>query len=133
MATPTVSDIRNLLDQLASKQVTSNTINSNITDALVILNKYTSADADADEKDYAHKRLAVWLSYISYSEGMSFQQGATPTFNQQKADAYRDIAELALNMVSDEAVDLEDIRRTNMEGKNSGLPNISFTGTTAFT
>jgi len=131
MAAPTVADIRNLLDQLAAKQVTSNTIQANIDDALVYINRYAAADADVDEKDYAQKRIAVWLSYISYAEGQSFQQGATPTFSQDKANSYRDIAELALNFVSDEVVDLEDIRRTNSTS-NVGLPTISFTGTTAF-
>jgi hypothetical protein len=131
MAEPTVQEIRNLLEQLAAKQVTSATIEANIEDSLIIVNRFASATADQEEKDYAQKRLAVWLSYISYSEGMSFQQGATPTFNQQKADAYRDIAEFALNLVSEEAVDLDDIKRTDKETK-SGLPNISFTGTTAF-
>jgi hypothetical protein len=131
MAEPTVDEVRNLLDQLAVKQISSSTINANLEDALVIVNRFASATADQDEKDYAQKRLGVWLSYISYSEGMSFQQGSTPAFNQQKADAYREIAELALNLVSEEAVDLDDIRRTDKETK-SGLPNIEFTGTTAF-
>ena len=131
MAEPTVVEIRNLLDQLAAKQVSSATIDANLEDALVIVNRFASASADQIEKDYAQKRTAVWLSYISYSEGQSFTQGATPTFNQSKADAYRSIAELAINLVSEEAVDLEDIRRTDRETK-AGLPTISFTGTTAF-
>lgn len=132
MAAPTVQDIRNLLDQLAAKQVTSNTITANIADALIYINRYASATADVNEKDYAQKRIAVWLSYISYAEGQSFQQGATPLFSQDKANSYRDIAELALNFVSEEPVDLEDIRRTNQEDNKSGLPNITFTGTTGF-
>jgi hypothetical protein len=131
MAEPTVEDIRNLLDKLAVKQVSGITIEANIEDALTIINRFSDPAADQEEKDYAQKRLAVWLSYISYSEGMSFQQGATPTFNQQKADAYMEIAELALNMVSAEAVDLDDIRRTDKETK-AGLPSISFTGTAGF-
>lgn len=131
MAEPTVQDVRNLLDQLAAKQVTSTTVEANLEDALTIVNRFAITGADQEEKDYAQKRIAVWLSYISYSEGMSFQQGATPLFNQAKADAYRDIAELALNLVSEEAVDLEDIRRTDKETK-AGLPTISFTGTSAF-
>ena len=131
MAEPQVEDVRNLLDKLAVKQVSGVTIELNIEDALVILNRFADPAADQEEKDYAQKRLAVWLSYISYSEGMSFQQGATPTFNQQKANAYMEIAELALNMVSAEAVDLDDIKRTDKETK-AGLPTISFTGTTAF-
>jgi hypothetical protein len=131
MAEPTVQEVRNLLDQLAVKQVTSTTIEANIEDALTILNRFASPTADQEEKDYAQKRIAVWLSYISYSEGQSFQQGATPLFSQAKADAYMAIAELALNFVSEEAVDLDDIRRTDKETK-AGLPAISFTGTTAF-
>jgi len=132
MAAPTVVDIRNLLDQLAAKQVTSNTITANISDALVYINRFASSTADIDERDYAQKRIAVWLSYISYSEGQSFQQGATPLFSQDKAIAYRDIAELALNFISEEPVDLEDIRRTNQDDNKAGLPTITFTGTTAF-
>jgi len=132
MAAPTVTDIRNLLDQLAAKQVTSNTITANIADALIYITRFASATANADEKDYAQKRLAVWLSYISYAEGQSFQQGATPLFSQDKANSYRDIAELALNFISEEPVDLEDIRRTNSTDNKAGLPNISFTGTSAF-
>jgi hypothetical protein len=132
MATPTIADIRNLLDQLAAKQVTGNTIAANIADALVYINRFASDTADADEKDYAQKRIAVWLSYISYAEGQSFQQGATPLFSQDKATSYRDIAELALNFVSEEPVDLEDVRRTNQSDNKAGLPNISFSGTTAF-
>lgn len=132
MAAPTVQDVRNLLDQLAAKQVTSNTIQANIDDALVYIDRYASATADQDEKDYAQKRLAVWLSYISYSEGQSFAQGATPLFSLDKANSYRDIAELALNFISEEPVDLEDIRRTNSEDSKAGLPTIAFTGSTAF-
>jgi len=131
MAAPSVDDVRNLLDQLAANQVTSTTVEANIADALVLVERFADVDADQEEKDYAQKRIAVWLSYISYSEGMSFQQGATPTFNENKAKAYRDIAELALNLVSSEAVDLEDIKRTDDETK-AGLPSISFTGTSAF-
>ena len=132
MAAPVVADIRNLLDQLAAKQVTSNTITANIADAFIYINRYADPLADADEKDYAQKRIAVWLSYISYAEGQSFQHGATPLFSQDKANSYRDIAELALNFVSMEPVDLEDIRRTNRDDKKAGLPNITFTGTSAF-
>lgn len=132
MAAPTVTDVRNLLDQLAAKQVTSNTITANIADALIYINRYADAAANAEEKDYAHKRLAVWLSYISYAEGQSFAQGATPLFSETKANSYRSIAELALNFVSTEPVDLEDIRRTSQSGKMTGLPNISFSGTSAF-
>ena len=132
MASPKVQDIRNLLDQLAAKQVTSNTIEANIADALVYINKFASETANQDEIDYAHKRIALWLSYLSYAEGQSFQQGATPVFSKEKADSYRDLAELALNFVSDERVDLEDIRRSDSEDSKAGLPNISFTGTTAF-
>jgi hypothetical protein len=132
MATPSVTDIRNLLDQLAAKQVTSNTITANIADALIYINRFASDTSDIDEKDYAQKRIAVWLSYISYAEGQSFSQGATPLFSQEKATSYRDIAELALNFVSEEPVDLEDIRRTNQDDNKAGLPTISFTGTTAF-
>lgn len=131
MAEPTVTEIRNLLDQLAAKQVSAVTITANIEDALVLVNRFADPDSDQDEKDYAQKRIAVWLSYISYSEGMSFQQGSTPTFNKDKVDAYREIAELALNLVSAEAVDLDDVRRTDKETQ-AGLPTISFTGTTAF-
>lgn len=131
MAAPTVQDVRNLLDQLAAKQVTSNTIQANLEDALIYVNKYAQVDADEDEKNYAQKRIAVWLAYISYAEGQSFQQGATPTFSSDKVTAYRDIAELALNLISDEPVDLDDIKRTSSASK-SGLPAISFTGTTAF-
>ena len=132
MASPVVADIRNLLDQLAAKQVTSNTITANIADALVYINRYAASDSDIDERDYAQKRIAVWLSYISYAEGQSFSQGATPLFSQDKATAYRDIAELALNFISEEPVDLEDIRRTSRDDNKSGLPHISFTATTAF-
>ncbi len=131
MAEPTVDDVRNLLDKLAVKQVSSVTIELNIEDARIILKRFADPNADQEEVDYAHKRLAVWLSYISYSEGMSFQQGTTPMFNQQKADAYKEIAELALNMVSSEAVDLDNIQRTDKETK-AGLPAISFTGTSGF-
>lgn len=132
MAAPTVTDVRNLLDQLAAKQVTSNTITANIADALVYIGRFADPAADAGERDYAHKRIAVWLSYISYAEGQSFAQGATPLFSEAKANSYRSIAELALNFISTEPVDLEDIRRTNSSDKMTGLPTIAFTGTTAF-
>ena len=131
MAAPVVQDIRNLLDQLAAKQVTSNSITANLADALIIVKRFASDTANIDEVDYAHKRIAVWLSYISYAEGQSFQQGATPLFSETKVKAYRDIAEIALNFISEEAVDLEDIRRTNQDDNKAGLPNISFTGTTS--
>jgi len=40
MAAPTDTDIRKLLDGLAAKQVTTNTINENIADALIIVNRF---------------------------------------------------------------------------------------------
>lgn len=132
MAVPEVNDIRNLLDQLAAKQITSNTIAANIADALVFINRYADSEADQDEINHAQKRIAVWLSYISYAEGQSFQQGATPLFSQEKANSYREIAELALNFVSSEPVDLDDIKRTSRTDNKAGLPAIAFTGSTAF-
>jgi len=128
----TESDVRKLLDQLASKQVTTNTINANIADALSLVDRFVQVDADPVLKDAAQKRIALWLSYISYSEAQSFSQGATPMISKDKINSYRNIAELYLNLISEEAVDLENIRRTDAENKEAGLPNISFTGTTAF-
>ncbi len=128
----TTDDVKRLLDQLAAKQVTANTINANIADALTLVDRFVQDDADPNLKDAAQKRIAVWLSYISYAEGQSFSQGATPMVSKDKIDSYRNIAELYLNLVSEEAVDLENIRRTDRERKEAGLPNISFTATTAF-
>ncbi len=127
-----VNDIRKLLDQLASKQVTSNTIQENINDALSLVDRFKQDDADPGLVDAAIKRIGVWLSYLSYAEGQSFSQGATPTISQDKIKGYREIAELYLNLVSQEPVDLEDIRRVDQERKETGLPSITFTGTTAF-
>lgn len=133
MATPVADDIRKLLDGLAAKQVTTNTINENIADALQIVNRFKQVSADVNLVDTAQKRIAVWLSYISYTEGMSFQTGATPTISTDKEDSYRGIAEFFLNLISDEPVDLEDIRRASPETMHAQLPDISFTGTNAFT
>lgn len=132
MAAPIDTDIRKLLDGLAAKQVTTNTINENIADALIIVNRFKQTDADAAQVDAAQKRIAVWLSYISYTEGMSFQTGATPTISKDKEDSYRGIAEFFLNLISDEAVDLEDVRRVDAQTMHSQLPSITFTGTGAF-
>ncbi len=127
-----VDDIRRLLDRLASKQVGSSTIQENIVDALALVDRFASSSADAVLIESAHKRIAVWLSYLSYAEGQSFQQGATPLISETKIKAYRDIAELYLNLVSDEPIDLEDIKREDKALKDPQLPIIDFTGTTAF-
>lgn len=133
MAVPIADDIRKLLDGLAAKQVTTNSINENIADALIIVNRFAQTSADADQKNAAQKRIAVWLSYISYTEGMSFQTGATPAISKDKEESYRSIAEFFLNLISDEPVDLDDIRRTaDSTSMHSRLPDISFTGTQAF-
>jgi len=133
MAVPVALDVRKLLDGLAAKQVTTNTLNENLADALQIVNRFKQPTADSDLVNTAQKRIAVWLSYISYTEGMSFQTGATPTISKDKEDSYRGIAEFFLNLISDEPVDLEDIRRTTSAAMSAQLPDISFTGTNAFT
>ena len=130
--TITVEDVRKLLDKLASGSVSSNTIQANIADASTLVNKFVKTYAEPDLVDTAIKRVAVWLSYVSYAEGQSFQLGATPMVSKDKIDGFREMAELYLNLVSDERVDLEDIRRTDMQQKEAGLPNITFTGTVAF-
>lgn len=110
-----IADVRKLLDGLSSKQVGDDTLSENLSDALVLVTRFARTTADASEKDVATKRIAVWLSYLSYSEGMSFQRGSTPTFMTKKSDAYRNSAELYLNMVSEEPIDLEDIMRRDKD------------------
>lgn len=130
--TITVEDVRKLLDKLASQSVASNTIQACIDDASVLVNRFVQVDAPEDLQDAALKRIALWLSYVSYAEGQSFQQGAAPMISKDKIDTYRDMAELYLNLISDEPVDLENIRQVDEARKETGLPNITFTGTVAF-
>jgi hypothetical protein len=101
-------EIRDLLDKPAAKSVSSETINANISRAILLVNNVKSTGAKTNMVDEAVKTLAVWTSYGAYMEGITRSVGSISEADQVKLDHYRKVAELFLAQVSSQPINLED-------------------------
>jgi len=116
--TVTVQSVRDLLDVVPSKHVTDTVVQANIDRAKRVIDNVKDPLAVTAEVDDATRAFAVWLTYGSYSEGISQDLGNIPVALKEKMDHFRKVAEFFINRISREAVDLnvEDISEQTLIG-----------------
>lgn len=100
--------VRDLMDNIAASHLLAASINANIARFKRIVDDVKDPlETDTDKIDDAIRAGAVWLSYGTYVEGMSQNLGIVPPMAKQKLDHYRSVAELFLNRISKERIDLD--------------------------
>ncbi len=99
--------VRDLIDDTASKSIKDATIQANINRSKRCVVDVQSSTAKDTRVEDAIRAMATWLTYGSYSEGISQQLGGVPVSIQAKFDHFRKVAELMINKVSRELVDLD--------------------------
>lgn len=114
-----IQDIRDLLDAVPNQSVPDPTIQKNIDRATNFVNSIKDASASVSLVEDAIRAMAVWLTYGSYSEGISEQIGETSQALKTKLDHYKSVAELYINMVSTEFISLDPKqKKEEMFGEN---------------
>lgn len=124
----TIQNVRDLLDSVPAGSVQDATVQSNIDRATRFVNSVKDPDAVTADVDDAITAMAVWLTYGSYTEGIAQQFGGTALVQQVKIDHYRRVAELFINKIAREPVDLaiDDItEQTNLIGVDPSVNTLT--------
>jgi len=102
-----VTSVKSLLDDVASNKLADATVTANIGRALRIVNDVKDPAAKDTRVEDAVRAIAVWLSYGSYTEGISQALGNISVADEVKLNHFRKIAELFLNQISKESMGLD--------------------------
>ena len=119
-----ILDIKYLLDAAATNAIPDETINENILRSDYFIEQVADSTATNEQKDHASRAMAVWLTYGSYTEGISQQLGNIGLAEKVKLDHFRNVAELFINQISQTPVDLNIENRQNV---SEGIPITVFT------
>ncbi len=101
------SSIRNLLDNVASRAINDGTLTGNINRCRRLVLDVQDPLAKESRVEDAIRAMAVWLTYGAYTEGISNQFGNISIATKEKLDHFRKAAELFLNRISKEVIDLD--------------------------
>jgi len=105
----TIQSVRDLLDGVASKHVSDASITSNINRSARVVDNIIGTNVSSSDLVYddAVRAMAVWLTYGTYTEGISEQLGNVSLAVQVKLDHFRQLAELFVNRISKESISFE--------------------------
>jgi hypothetical protein len=106
-------EVRSLLDEAPASSISSDSVNSHISRATLLVNNVKNASATQNMIDEAIKAIAVWTVYGAYTEGIAREIGSVPDAVQTKLNHFRKIAELFLAQVSGTPIDLENPVESN--------------------
>lgn len=100
--------VRDLLDNIASEHLKDESIEANIERYGRIVDDVKDPTiTDEDKIDDATRAGAVWLSYGTYTEGITQDLGNISVADETKLDHFRKVAEFFLNRISKEKIDLD--------------------------
>ena len=115
--TVSVQSVRDLLDNVASQHLLDASITANIDRYhRIVEDVQDESITDENKIDDAVRAGAVWLSYGTYTEGITQDLGNVSVAEETKLNHFRDIAELFLNRVSKERVDLAGESKNELIG-----------------
>ncbi len=102
-----VVSVKSLLDDVASNKLADATVTANINRSRRIIEDVKDPLAKDTRVEDAIRAIAVWLSYGSYTEGITQQLGNISVADEVKLNHFRKVAELFLNQVSKESMGLD--------------------------
>ncbi len=102
-----VVSVKALLDDVASNKLVDGTVTANIGRSLRIVNDVKDPAAKDTRVEDAVRAIAVWLSYGSYTEGITQALGNISVADEVKLNHFRKVAELFLNQISKESMGLD--------------------------
>lgn len=100
------ADVEALLDMSASAGVKASTYTAQIGRSKRFVDDVADPLADASQVDDAIAAMAAWLTYGSYTEGISQELGNISIADKVKLNHFRTVAEFFINRISLEPVDL---------------------------
>ena len=114
----TLKQVKDLLDFSAGSGVKDDTVQANIDRSTRIIDDVKDPAAKIAKVDDATAALSVWLTYGSYTEGITQDLGNISEAEQVKLDHFRRVAEFLINRISTEPVDLDidDISNQSLIG-----------------
>ncbi len=105
--TVTTNEVLLLLEKPAQKFVAENTVALHIARSLIYTTSIANGITSGDNFDAAVRAMAAWLTYGSYSEGISQQLGEQEISGlREKLAHFRHVAEVFLNLISGQVINL---------------------------
>ncbi len=101
------TSVKELIDDVASNKLKDDTVTANINRARRIVEDVRDPAAKDSRVEDAIRGIAVWLSYGSYTEGITQALGNISVADEVKLNHFRKVAELFLNQISKEAMGLD--------------------------
>ncbi len=119
--------VRDLLDDVASRAINDDTLTANINRCRRLVQDVQDPTAVTSRVEDAIRAMAVWLTYGGYTEGISNQFGNISIAEKHKMDHFRKTAELFLNRVSREIIDLDigDMSSQPLIGIDPGVSSMT--------
>lgn len=119
--------VRDLLDDVASRAINDDTLTANINRCRRLVSDVQDPTAVTSRVEDAIRAMSVWLTYGGYTEGISNQFGNISIAEQAKMDHFRKSAELFLNRISREIMDLDvaDMSDRPLIGIDPGVSNMT--------